>query len=159
MDNIDINEKFASKWNDSNVSNIMNKVANRYRANIDVDEIESIKMNTLWKCIEKHDEDKSKFTSFLYSQLSFALKNKVKKKKLEYNCSTIEKEDFKAVVSMEYTDIVSGLPDDTRQILNQRFYQNLTMKEIGKINGYSRETARRRLKNAINLCKNACETM
>ena len=159
MDNIDINEKFASKWNDSNVSNIMNKVANRYRANIDVDEIESIKMNTLWKCIEKHDEDKSKFTSFLYSQLSFALKNKVKKQKLEYNCSTIEKEDFKAVVSMEYTDIVSGLPDDTRQILNQRFYQNLTMKEIGKINGYSRETARRRLKNAINLCKNACETM
>lgn len=159
MDNIDINEKFASKWNDSNVSNIMNKVANRYRANIDVDEIESIKMNTLWKCIEKHDEDKSKFTSFLYSQLSFALKNKVKKKKLEYNCPTIEKEDFKAVVSMEYTDIVSGLPDDTRQILNQRFYQNLTMKEIGKINGYSRETARRRLKNAINLCKNACETM
>ena len=159
MDNIDINEKFASKWNDSNVSNIMNKVANRYRANIDVDEIESIKMNTLWKCIEKHDEDKSKFTSFLYSQLSFALKNKVKKKKLEYNCSTIEKEDFKAVVSMEYTDILSGLPDDTRQILNQRFYQNLTMKEIGKINGYSRETARRRLKNAINLCKNACETM
>ncbi len=159
MGNIDINEKFASKWNDSNVSNIMNKVANRYRANIDVDEIESIKMNTLWKCIEKHDEDKSKFTSFLYSQLSFALKNKVKKKKLEYNCSTIEKEDFKAVVSMEYTDIVSGLPDDTRQILNQRFYQNLTMKEIGKINGYSRETARRRLKNAINLCKNACETM
>ncbi len=157
MDNIDINDKFASKWNDSNVSNIMNKVANRYRRNIDVDEIESIKMNTLWKCIEKHDEDKSKFTSFLYSQLSFALKNKVKKKKLEYNSPSIEKEDFKAVVSMEYTDIVSGLPEETREILNQRFYQNLTMKEIGKINGYSRETARRRLKNAINLCKGACE--
>lgn len=157
MDNIDINDKFASKWNDSNVSNIMNKVANRYRRNIDVDEIESIKMNTLWKCIEKHDENKSKFTSFLYSQLSFALKNKVKKKKLEYNSPSIEKEDFKAVVSMEYTDIVSGLPEETREILNQRFYQNLTMKEIGKINGYSRETARRRLKNAINLCKGACE--
>ena len=135
----------------------MNKVANRYRRNIDVDEIESIKMNTLWKCIEKHDENKSKFTSFLYSQLSFALKNKVKKKKLEYNSPSIEKEDFKAVVSMEYTDIVSGLPEETREILNQRFYQNLTMKEIGKINGYSRETARRRLKNAINLCKGACE--
>tara|TARA_B100000497_G_C7440292_1_gene274033 strand:+ start:68 stop:544 length:477 start_codon:yes stop_codon:yes gene_type:complete len=157
MDNIEINNQFSKKWNDSNVSNIMNKVANRYRRNIDLDEIESIKMNTLWKCIEKHDEEKSKFTSFLYSQLSYALKNKVKKKKLEYNCSSIEKTDYKAEMSLEYIDIVSGLPDEAKNIINQRFYQNLTMKEIGKINGYSRETARRRLKNAINICKNACE--
>jgi len=157
MDNIDISEAFTTKWNDSNVSNIMNKVANRYRRNIDLDEIESIKMNTLWKCIEKHDESKSKFTSFLYSQLSFALKNKVKKKKVEYNCSTIEKNDYKAEIYMEYTDITSGLPEDVRHIIDQRFYQNLTMKEIGKINGYSRETARRRLKNAINICKSSCE--
>ncbi len=158
MDNIDINDAFTAKWNDSNVSNIMNKVANRYRRNIDLDEIESIKMNTLWKCIEKHDESKSKFTSFLYSQLSFALKNKVKKKKIEFNCSTIEKNDYKAEIYMEYTDIVSGLPEEVKGIIDQRFYQNLTMKEIGKINGYSRETARRRLKNAINICKNACES-
>lgn len=157
MDNIEINNQFSKKWNDSNVSNIMNKVANRYRRNIDLDEIESIKMNTLWKCIEKHDEEKSKFTSFLYSQLSYALKNKVKKKKLEYNCSSIEKTDYKAEISLEYIDIVSGLPDEARNIINQRFYQNLTMKEIGRINGYSRETARRRLKNAINICKSACE--
>ncbi len=157
MDNIEIGEQFKVKWNDSNVSNIMNKVANRYRRNIDLDEIESIKMNTLWKCIEKHDESKSKFTSFLYSQLSFALKNKVKKAKVEYNCSNIEKEDYKVDISLEYIDIVSGLPDDVRKILNQRFYENLTMKEIGRINGYSRETARRRLKNAVNLCKSACE--
>ena len=157
MDNIEINNQFSKKWNDSNVSNIMNKVANRYRRNIDLDEIESIKMNTLWKCIEKHDEEKSKFTSFLYSQLSYALKNKVKKKKLEYNCSSIEKTDYKAEMSLEYIDIVSGLPDEAKNIINQRFCQNLTMKEIGKINGYSRETARRRLKNAINICKSACE--
>lgn len=159
MDNIDINNEFTKKWNDSNVSNIMNKVANRYRRNVDLDEIESIKMNTLWKCIEKHDENKSKFTSFLYSQLSYALKNKVKKKKVEYNCSSIEKNDYKAEISLEYTDIVSGLPDEERHILNQRFYENLTMKEIGRINGYSRETARRRLKNAINICKSSCEAL
>jgi len=158
MGNIDLNKAFSDKWNDSNVSNIMNKVSNRYRRNIDSDEIESIKMNTLWKCIEKHDESKSKFTSFLYSQLSFALKNKVKKKKIEYNCSNIEKGDYKTEMFLEYTDIVSGLPEDVKEILRQRFYENLTMKEIGKINGYSRETARRRLKTAINICKNICES-
>ena len=42
-------------------------------------------------------------------------------------------------------------------IIEQRFYHNMTMKEIGKKNGYSRETARRRLKNAVKMCQNICE--
>ena len=43
MDNI--NQKFEDLWNDSDVQNIMNKVSNRYSRNIDLDDIESIKMD------------------------------------------------------------------------------------------------------------------
>ncbi len=155
MDNID--KQFEEKWNSPDVQNIMNKVSNRYRRNIDHDDIESIKMDTLWKCIKKYDMSKSKFTSYVYQQITFAFKNKVKKKRNEYNTDTLEKEDTNTRMKMEVTDIITGLDEEDSKILTQRFYDNMTMKEIGKRNGYSRETARRRLKNAIKLCKSMCE--
>lgn len=156
MDNI--NQLFEEKWNDSNVRNIMNKVSNRYKRNIDLDDIESIQMNTLWQCIEKYDEGRgTKFTSYLYQQLSYAMKNKVKKKRVEFQVEEFDKQDSNYSDKLEVLDIIGGLDSETRNILEQRFYYNMTMKEIGKRNGYSRETARRRLKNAVKFCKSICE--
>ena len=80
MDNI-LNNNFEEYWKSSDVQNIMNKVANRYKKSIDMDDIESIKMQTLWRCIDKYDESRgTKFTSYLYQQITFAFKNKLKKK-------------------------------------------------------------------------------
>jgi len=156
MDNID--KQFEEKWNCTDIQNIMNKISNRYRNNVDLDDIESIKMNTLWACIKKYDPARgTKFTSYLYQQFSYAMKNKVKKKRWEFNTDIIEKADVKEQSKMEIMDIITGLDEEDSQILTQRFYDNMTMKEIGRKNGYSRETARRRLKNAINLCKNIVE--
>jgi len=156
MDNID--KQFEEKWNCADIQNIMNKISNRYRNNVDLDDIESIKMNTLWTCLKKYDPDRgTKFTSYLYQQFSYAMKNKVKKKRWEFNTDIIEKTDVKAQSKMEVIDLITGLDEEDSKILTQRFYDNMTMKEIGRKNGYSRETARRRLKNAINLCKNIVE--
>lgn len=157
MDNL--NQEFEEKWNDADVRNIMNKVSNRYVKNIDADDLESIKMNTLWKCIEKYDPDRgTKFTSYVYQQLTFALKNQIKKKRKEFNSQrTLEKMDVNQVMYQEVYDIITGLEEEDTKILEQRFYHNMTMKEIGLKNGYSRETARRRLKNAVKLCQNICE--
>ena len=55
--------------------------------------------------------------------------------------------------SIEFNDTISGLPEEVSKILKQRFLGNMTMVEIAKANGYSRETARRRLKTAIKICK------
>ena len=156
MDNI--NKQFEEKWNSSDVINIMNKVGNRYSKNIDADELDSIKMDTLWRCVKKYDESRgSKFTSYLYQQLSYALKNKTKKKRNEFNVeNNLEKPDTKAM-SREYVfDIVTGMEEEETHILHQRFFKNMTMKEIGHENGYSRETARRKLKNAVETCKSVC---
>lgn len=145
---------FEEKWESSDVQNIMNKVANRYRTAIDFDDIESIKMQTLWRCIDRYDSDKgTKFTSYLYQQLSFAFKNKLKKKRREYNVDTIESVDRQMQHAMEVRDMITGLDPEHADVLNKRFYHNMTMQEIGNSNGYSRETARRRLKTALKICK------
>ena len=53
----------------------------------------------------------------------------------------------------EMYDMIDGLPPDIAKVLEQRFVYSMTMNEIGSANGYSRETARRRLINAIQVCK------
>ena len=175
--NIDV--IFEEKWNCTDIQNIMYKVTNSYRAKIHDDDIESTKMETLWRCLLKFDESRgSKFTSYFYQQLSYAMKNlwKVESKHsptylsdttsdkgsnkntklVKNNAESLDIESQKDVNMenhMECIDIVTGLKDEYNKLLNQRFYRNMTMKEIGRENGYSRETARRKLKNAIKYCK------
>ena len=171
MDNT--NDVFMEKWESQDVQNIMNKVANAYKKNIDRDEIESAKMDTLWSCVKKYDETRgSKFTSYLYQQLNFTMKNlwKSRKKRISQEASlfttgsnhgrTDNKDDLgQNTHDKGYDDyvlcfeIVNGLDKKHVDIIHQRFYENMTMKEIGEKNGYSRETARRRVKNAILSCK------
>ena len=146
---------------DSNIVNIMNAIANRYIKSIDPDEIESIKMITLWKCRDKYDPNRgAKFTSYLYQQLSFAFKNELKKKKPMWYRDNLQLDLLNSPANWRgehsargFADNLSGLPEDVEQILKQRFISNMTMVEIAIANGYSRETARRRLKRAIKICK------
>tara|TARA_R110001583_G_scaffold134429_1_gene286161 strand:+ start:1391 stop:1870 length:480 start_codon:yes stop_codon:yes gene_type:complete len=151
-------DKIENYLKNPDVVNIMNAVSNKYSKSIDLDEIDSIKMLTLWKCIEKYDPDRgAKFTSYLYQQLSFAFKNELKKKKQMWYRDNAQidiisnNDDHDSHI--EFRDTISGLPEDVSTILRQRFLGNMTMVEIAKANGYSRETARRRLKTAIKICK------
>ena len=73
-----MDKTFEEYWNSSDIQNIMNKVANRYKNAVDFDDIESIKMQTLWRCMDKYDSDRgTKFTSYIYQQLS--LKTRLKR--------------------------------------------------------------------------------
>lgn len=139
---------------DSNIRNIINSVSNKFMYALDHNDISSISMVTLWKCIEKYDPTKgAKFTSYLYQQLLYALKNELKKRSIEYSSDSIEQPiDFHA--KNEVFDILESLPNGMKILLQQRFFHNMTMTEIADENGYSRETARRRLKKAIRMCKN-----
>lgn len=156
---MDRNLRFEEKWNDPSVQSIMTKVSNRYRRSIDFDDIDSISMDTLWTCVDKYDPSKGmKFTSYLYQQLSYAFKNKIKKKNPLYNnIENLEKIDEDFDNQMEVAEFLVGLDDDVIKIIEQRFYKNMTMVEIGQTNGYSRETARRRVQKAVKICKGMCD--
>ena len=134
---------FEDLVEDPDIVNIMNKVSSKFQNNIDFDDIQSVKLDTLWKCVENYDSTKgAKFTTYLHNQLNYAFRNKLKKKRPEVNLGEL------------HTSVV-GSHDYSRDahILEQRYLYNMTMVEIGKANGYSRETARRRLKNAIKICR------
>ena len=151
-----MDKDIESLLKDKNIINIMNKVSSHYKNNIDYDEIDSIKMDTLWNCINKYDSTKgSKFTSYLYQQLSFALRSRIKKKKKEYAAEYIQDTSVCSKSQSDITcyDILEGLAIDVSSIIKQRFVENMTMNEIGSANGYSRETARRKLIKAVKICR------
>jgi len=150
-----MDKSFEDLVEDPDIVNIMNKVSCNFQKGLDFDEIQSIKLDTLWKCVQNYDTSKgAKFTTYLHNQLNYAFRNEVKKKKSQVNLGDLhtsvpQKYDY----SLDAYDVVFGLPVHISKILKQRFLCKVTMVEIGQANGYSRETARRRLKNAIKICK------
>lgn len=150
-----MDKTFEDLVKDPDIVNIMNKVSSKFQNNIDFDDIQSVKLDTLWKCVENYDSTKgAKFTTYLHNQLNYAFRNNLKKKKPQVNLGELH---TSVVGSHDYSrdahDVVNGLPTDISHILEQRYLYNMTMVEIGQANGYSRETARRRLKNAIKICR------
>tara|TARA_Y100000592_G_scaffold68700_1_gene106738 strand:- start:3456 stop:3983 length:528 start_codon:yes stop_codon:yes gene_type:complete len=168
MDNIDLQNVDVSEYlKDPNILNIMSSVSNRYSKNIDLDQIDSIKLNTLWECVKKYDSSKgAKFTSFLYQMLDYSFKNELKKKRKEcafesidslyagHNSNNQIKSNEACIRPKNNMELFDGLSKETSQILIQKYIYNMTMVEIGKSNGYSRETARRKLAKAVKIWKN-----
>lgn len=141
---------------DTSIKSIMKTVEGRYKTAIDADDLSSVSYETLWRCINKFDPDRNaKFTSYLYQQLNYAFKNQLKKDSKHQSFATdkIEKV-FNDETRLEAMDLIQSMPSDLGTVLRQRFIDNMTIQEIGEANGYSRETARRRIKKAFRHCRN-----
>jgi RNA polymerase sigma factor (sigma-70 family) len=141
--------------NDTSIKSIMRTVEGRYKNAIDQDDLSSVSHETLWRCIDKFDPSReTKFTSYLYQQLNYAFKNQLKRdsRNKSYATDNIEKSTCDDV-RLEVMDIISSMPEDLGSVLHQRFICNMTIQEIGDSNGYSRETARRRIKKAFRKCR------
>lgn len=147
-----MDSKMRQLLSDPNIVGIMNAVGSRYRS-IDPDQLESIKLNTLWECAKKYNPDRgTKFTSYLYQNLVYAFKNELKRNIREFPTESIELNT--PAKASNYTDIFDGLPSEYATLLEQKYVYNMTMNEIGNKNGYSRETARRKVAKAVNFYKN-----
>ena len=126
---------------------IMDKVCSKYNRFVDADDLSSLRMLTLWDCLKKFDTSRNvKFTSYLYQQLTYAIKNHLKKKKREF--TNIPFDVAKDPVE-NVNVILIDFPTEYRNLLKQKYISRMTMTEIGLANGYSRETARRKVNKAI----------
>ena len=75
-----MNRNIDEAVNNVDYKRIMDKVCSKYSRYVDEDDLSSIRLHTLWQCLNKFDpERKVKFTTYLYQQLTFAIKNHLKK--------------------------------------------------------------------------------
>ncbi len=65
------------------------------------------------------------------------------------NCATIENQLISEQVELDLKKLILELPEDQREVLMMRYYQDLSFKEISEITGVSINTALGRMRYAI----------
>lgn len=158
--------KFKDAIENEYYKKIMYKVCNENLKGVCTkDEMKSIMMSTLWGCIQKFDSSKQvKFSSYLYRSMQNNSR-RVYKKKQKYSKDHEYIENFHGIAKYdndaknEARDILMSIQDlnpELHKILIQKFYYGMTNKEIGEENGYGKEAARKKLKKALELCRELC---
>lgn len=140
---------------DDDMVKIANKAAQSFSEVLSRDEIENCICSAAWVAVNNFDTQKNtKFSTYLY-------------KGVYYECLKQLKQNRKSALTnrnlMNYTSLNSevskiDLIDEIRacsdpDIIFDKFYGNMTLDEIAKKKGVSKETIRFRLKKDINFLK------
>lgn len=109
------------------------------------DEIRSCQLIGLWQCLRKCN--RKSIIPYLYSCVRGECLKYLNSQGKEKVSENIEKS------VLPHFDMLEALNDETKHLIHQRFFQNMTFKEIGNKNGYSHETARKRVQKALESLK------
>jgi RNA polymerase sigma factor (sigma-70 family) len=126
-------------------------VASKYKHCMDEWAIENCAIHAAWLCLQKHDPKyNTKFSSSLYNYMQWECKSY-----LRHNYSYVsDYEQAKLVrardmtLQYEVTDCLQQLPEAYREILIQYHYYNMTLREIGDRNGYTKTSAHKKIAKA-----------
>lgn len=154
------NEQFEKAIGNIDNSKIMSNVIskNGFSNLMSQEEVESCKMIALWKALQHwRPELGKKFTSYLYQKVYWECRKYIAKQKAKKIPIAIIDHFPKFIAedkSLEMEEIIDILPGDLPVVIRQRVFDKMTLKEIGNSNGYSHETARRKINRAIKeICK------
>tara|TARA_R110000796_G_scaffold228892_1_gene346127 strand:- start:1807 stop:2340 length:534 start_codon:yes stop_codon:yes gene_type:complete len=172
------------KLKDRDLMRIARSAANSFSPVLSQDEIESCILTALWKATKKYDEDsQTKFSTFLYNgvkmecltQRKFNLSHRNKNNRLNnvkkpyplrFRATTPNETPSKNNIedphdyleTVDMIDEIKNLSDPG--LVFDRFYKNMTIKELAKKRGVCGETIRIRLKkNLKNLKQSLSESV
>lgn len=152
---------YEDAWENIEFRKILNAATKRYASMLDADDVMSLQMATLWKCLQKYREDSPmSFTTYLYTQALYTTLNLLKKqgRRLKFrqvgdlNLDIITKPIDNSLRD-DMNKVLSDLKPDERQLLEDRFFAGMTFEEIAESNGFSKEKARRKLKYVLQKTK------
>jgi len=139
-----------------NVDNIriMKTATKKYRRSLNKDELKNCQYHGLLNALKTY-KPKMKFTSWLYCHVNWACYEyceQIKTNEISLNSPNRLSVETIAPVA-HYFD---GLPPDMTRILSQKFIDQMSLRDIGKANGYSCYTAKRKLDEALKLVEERC---
>lgn len=141
----------------SNMDNIkiMNSVASRFCAQIPANILKQCKLLGLWKALKSHDfNQKRKFTTSLYKFVLWECQKEIRSRtqqKKKNDKFIIYAEQYQKTSKPEQfnLEMLQGLPEYEMGLLYDRFFLELTYKEIGKSRGISKQAAERHIKKVL----------
>lgn len=147
--------EYGDAWSNEEIQKIIHSASRKYSAYVDVDDLQSLQMETLWKCLKKYDSTSNmSFTTYLYTQIVYTILNVLHKNRKRPSHVSIELFGYSRFSpgyqeKIDIDNIMFDLNDTDRNIIHQRFFENMTFEEIAKLNHVSKETARRKVKNIL----------
>tara|TARA_B100001559_G_C16490852_1_gene618382 strand:- start:596 stop:1066 length:471 start_codon:yes stop_codon:yes gene_type:complete len=149
---MDLNTKIEQALNNKDIVKIMNKASQRFNSQLDRDTIHTCQINALWKSFVNFKPEKNtKFTTYLYNgvfieclkEIKFINKSKKCTGKLHKNMVGRSEDGL-------LTDVLDELESDEEKSLILDRISKMTINEIAKKHGVSRETIRKKLKKIVN---------
>lgn len=142
-----MDKKIEEALNNEDIQNIMNKAAGSFRSQLSEDEIQTCKLNALWKAFVNYAPEKgAKFTTYLYSGVRIECIREVKFNKRQHQSLHSNLPDSTDhFFSVDLMDEINKCPD--KELLIDRM-NNLTIKEIAEKRQCNRETIRRKIKKS-----------
>jgi hypothetical protein len=154
----ELDKRIEQAWNNKDIQKIMGKACRKFTNQLNKDEIETAKLNALWKCFVNFDESKNiKFTTYLYKIVFIeCLKNNDFNTKYSKNIAgslhnNISHRNNIDLLMIDIMDEISN--DEDRQLLIEKL-QNYTIQEMSEKRPISRETVRKKLKSITSKIKN-----
>lgn len=149
MSNQDFEEALANRDN----QNIIRSVCRDFQNVLSPEELEDKGRIALFKCLRKHDPSKNtKFVSSLYRFTKWECQKAVRssRRQVHFRPITGSSELVKcpAPEVLYVRECLSLLPTRHTQILVSYYFCNMTLREIGKANGYSAQAAMMKLRDA-----------
>lgn len=149
------NDDYSTEWESQDNRRIMDAASAKYRGRLPDDEIQSCQMIALWRSILTFKSDVgTSFTTYLYNIVdnlcNHTLKKQYRHTQHLQNVSVYQiftNDDNLSKIDID--EAINNLPNNLKKVIVQRFYDKMTLEEIAQTNGYSHETARRRVKNAL----------
>ena len=143
---------------DVDVMKIAHSAASKFKHCLSSDEIKSCIMNALLRATQRYDKrSKAKFTSYFYNGVVFECLsqrkfNRNKYQQLHGNITDSQDE----ISGLELKDVIENVCDDPKLVYD-RFYGNMTIKELASQRGVCGETVRVRLNKNLEKIKSELE--
>ncbi len=157
-------QEFEQARKNSDYIKIIRSISKKYiRFGMDHDNADQCGLLGLWYALKYWDEDykiKCKFTTYLYQVVThqfmqkcrYTQRNKPLDTLLEHHTAN-EHSDDNTIAAIDWFDFIKILPPKNKNIIIQRIFCGLTFKEIGKLNGYSKQAAQTNYVKAIKTIK------
>lgn len=149
-------EEFEEALNNELYQKIMYTAISRYYKAISYDDLYTIKLNALWKSLEKYSDDKgTSFTTYLFNNVIWlCMKHLVAESRHKSRFKNMGNTFGGSYYDDNDTcDILNSLDENLAIVIEQRFFGNMTLKEIGNANGYSHEKANQEIKKGVEKIK------
>ena len=131
---------------------IIRKATATFSSYLSEDEICTCSMNALWKALNKYNKEKrTKFTTYLYKGVVMEC---LTQKKFNSNKGSVGRIHNNITDGKDYTSHIDMIDEinsscEDPELIYDRFYKNMTIKEIANIRGVCGETIRIKIKKNL----------